>query len=89
MLFQILNTPISLSQKNTMLKTYTGLISSRMPEKKLKTWFDALMTIPFGKFKGINLKEIKPKKVKHFLDNLRVNRILLISKDQYDFMCQL
>ena len=71
MLFQILNTPISLNQKNTMLKTYTGLISSRMPEKKLKTWFDALMTIPFGKYKGINLKEIKPKKVKHFLDNLQ------------------
>ncbi len=71
MLFQILNTPISLNQKNTMLKTYTGLISSRTPEKKLKTWFDALMTIPFGKFKGINLKEVKPKKVKHFLDNLQ------------------
>lgn len=71
MLFQILNTPVSLSQKNTMLKTYTGLISSRMPEKKLKTWFDALMTIPFGKYKGIDLKEIKPKKVKHFLDNLQ------------------
>ena len=38
MLFQILNTTISLSQKNTMLKTYTGLISTRMPEKKLKLW---------------------------------------------------
>jgi len=71
MLFQILNTPLTLSQKNTMLKTYTGLISSRMPEKKLKTWFDSLMTIPFGKYKGINMKDIKPKKVKNFLDNLQ------------------
>ena len=70
-LFQILNMSISLKQKNTMLKTYSGLISSRFPEKKLKTWFDALMTIPFGKYKGINLKEIKPKKVKSFLDNLQ------------------
>jgi endopeptidase La len=48
-----------------------GLISSRMPEKKLKTWFDALMTIPFGKYKGINFKDVKPKKVKHFLDDLQ------------------
>ena len=71
MLFQILNTDISINQKNTMLKTYTGLISSRMPEKKLKAWFDSLMSIPFGKFKGINLKEIKPKKIKDFLDNLQ------------------
>jgi hypothetical protein len=71
MLFQILNTPVSLCQKNIMLKTYTGLILSRTPEKKLKTWFEALMTIPFGKFKGINLKEIKSKKVKNFLDNLQ------------------
>ena len=72
MLFQILNTPISLNQKNTMLKTYTGLISSRIPEKKLKAWFDSLMTLPFGKYKGINIKDIKPKKVKNFLDNLQI-----------------
>jgi len=70
-LFQILNTPVSLSQKNTMLKTYTILITSRTPEKKLKAWFDALMKIPFGKYKGINIKDIKPKKVKNFLDNLQ------------------
>ena len=71
MLFQILNMPVSLSQKNTMLKTYTILITSRVPEKKLKSWFDALMTIPFGKYKGIDIKDIKPKKVKKFLDNLQ------------------
>lgn len=71
MLFQILNTPVSVGQKNTMLKTYTGLILSRTPEKKLKTWFESLMTIPFGKYKGINIKDIKPKKVKSFLDNLQ------------------
>ena len=71
LLFQILNTPIPLEQKNMMLKTYTELISSRSPERKLKSWFDALMSIPFGKYKGINLKEIKPKKIKYFLDNLQ------------------
>jgi ATP-dependent Lon protease len=71
MLFQILNTPVSVGQKNTMLKTYTGLILSRTPEKKLKTWFESLMTIPFGKYQGINIKEIKPKKVKNFLENLQ------------------
>lgn len=71
-LFQILDTDIPINQKNTILKTYTSLISSRMPEKKLKLWFDSLMTIPFGKYKGINLKEIKPKKIKSFLDNLQI-----------------
>lgn len=71
MLFQILNMAVSLSQKNTMLKTYTTLITSRGPDKKLKAWFDALMTIPFGKYRGINIKDIKPKKVKNFLDNLQ------------------
>ena len=70
-LFRILDMPLSLNQKNNILKTYIGLASSRFPEKKLKTWFDALMTIPFGKYKGVNLKDMKSKKIKSFLDDLQ------------------
>ncbi len=69
-LFQIMEMPLSIGQKNHILKTYTTLMSSRFPEKKLRAWFDALMTIPFGKYKGINLNEIKPKKVMGFLNDL-------------------
>ncbi len=69
-LFRIMEMPLSIGQKNHILKTYTTLMSSRFPEKKLRAWFDALMTIPFGKYKGINLNEIKPKKVMGFLNDL-------------------
>jgi endopeptidase La len=70
-LFQIMELPLPISQKNHILKNYTSLATSRYPDNKLKTWFDALMTIPFGKYKGINLDSIKSKKVKSFLDNLQ------------------
>lgn len=69
-LFQIMEMPLSIGQKNHILKTYTSLMSSRFPEKKLRAWFDALMTIPFGKYKGINLNDIKSKKVMDFLNEL-------------------
>jgi len=70
-LFQIMELPLPIGQKNHILKNYTSLATSRYPDNKLKTWFDALMTVPFGKYKGINLDSIKSKKVKVFLDNLQ------------------
>jgi len=70
-LFQIMELPLPIGQKNHILKNYTSLATSRYPDNKLKTWFDALMTVPFGKYKGINLDSIKSKKVKAFLDNLQ------------------
>jgi ATP-dependent Lon protease len=69
-LFQIMEMPINIGQKNNIMKTYTTLTTSRSPEKKLKAWFDALMTIPFGKFKGINLSDINTNKIISFLNNL-------------------
>lgn len=70
-LFKIMEMPLPVSQKNHILKNYTELATSRHPENKLRTWFDSLMTIPFGQYKGINLTEIKSKKVKKFLDSLQ------------------
>ncbi len=70
-LFRIMDMPIELSQKNHILKTYTSLVASRFPEKKLRGWFDAVMSLPFGNYKGINLKEMEPEKIKDFLDNLK------------------
>ena len=70
-LFQIMEMPLQMNQKNQILKNYTTLTSSRFPDNKLRNWFDSLMTIPFGKYKGINMDSIKSTKVKPFLDNLQ------------------
>jgi len=70
-LFQIMELPLPISQKNHILKTYTELATCRQPENKLRNWFDSLMTIPFGHYEGINLTEIKLNNVKQFLDNLQ------------------
>jgi endopeptidase La len=70
-LFKIMEMPLPVSQKNHILKNYTELATSRHPENKLRTWFDSLMTIPFGQYKGINLNNIKAKKVRRFLDSLQ------------------
>lgn len=70
--FQIMEMPLPLSQKNHILKNYVSLSSSRHPDNKLKTWFDSLMTIPFGKYTGINLNTIKADSVKKFIKDLEV-----------------
>jgi ATP-dependent Lon protease len=77
--FKIMDMPLELGQKNTILQAYKTLTSSDNPETKLHSWFNALMTIPFGKFKGINIKSIKPRQVKTFLNKL----ILVMDKVVY------
>lgn len=71
MSFRIMELPIELNQKNHILRQYTSLISSHHPDEKLKNWFESLMTIPFGVYKGVNIRSIKTKEVKSFLDNLQ------------------
>jgi endopeptidase La len=69
-IFKILDMPLPISQKNNILKQYNTLLNNKYGENKLKNWFDAVMSIPFGQYKGINLQDIKTKNVKKFLDNL-------------------
>lgn len=71
MLFQIMELPLPMNQKNHVLKAYNTLTNSRHNDNKLRNWFDSLMTIPFGKYKGINLDSIETTKVKNFIDNLQ------------------
>ena len=71
MLFQIMELPLPLNQKNHVLKAYNTLTNSRHNDNKLRNWFDSLMTIPFGKYKGIKLDLIETSKVKSFIDNLQ------------------
>ena len=71
MLFQIMELPLPMNQKNHILKAYNTLTNSRHNDNKLRNWFESLMTIPFGKYKGINLDSIETTKVKTFIDNLQ------------------
>jgi ATP-dependent Lon protease len=73
MIFRILDLPLKIDQKNHILKTYISLLSSKHQDIKLKTWFDSLMTIPFGKYIGIELESIKLLDIKKFLDKLKNN----------------
>jgi len=71
LLFRLISTDISLSQKSYILKKYITLITSKTESNKLKTWIDAVSTLPFGKYIGTNLKKIKYNQIKFFLDNLQ------------------
>jgi ATP-dependent Lon protease len=71
MVFRIMELPIGIEQKKSILKIYTNLLVSNFPEKKLRAWFDSLMTIPFNKYSGINLNNIEPNNINEFLNNLQ------------------
>jgi len=71
MLFQIIELPLPMNQKNHVLKVYNTLTNSRQNDNKLRNWFDSLMMIPFGKYTGINLDSIETSKVKSFINNLQ------------------
>ena len=69
---KILNYPLNNQTKANILKNWLTLAKSRDADDKhkLKTWFDILMTVPFGITKGIDIGTIKPTNVKTFLDKL-------------------
>jgi endopeptidase La len=70
-LVEIMSFPIPLSQKNYIMKQYITLLNSHHPDNKLRTWVDAVLSFPFGKYKGIDLKNINSsEEVQSFLTNL-------------------
>jgi ATP-dependent Lon protease len=71
LLFKILTLDIPLSQKNHILKKYLNLVATRGESNKLKNWIDAVMTIPFGIFKGIDMKSYNSSQIKTFLETLQ------------------
>ena len=75
-LFYIMNLPLSIEQKHKILKWHKTIVTEPMSThdgEKLQTMFDALMTIPFGQYKGIDIASVKPKVVKTFLNNLETD----------------
>jgi hypothetical protein len=59
-----MNYPLNIDQKNHIYKQYKTTLEGTRPDEKLKLWFDSLMRIPFGVYKGVNFESIKPKKIK-------------------------
>lgn len=69
-LFRIMNLNIPIEQKHHILKNYISASTSRHNEK-LQQWVDAVMQIPFGEHKGINLSSLKENEVKGFIEKLQ------------------
>jgi len=70
-LVEIMSFPIQVSQKNYIMKQYITLLNSHHPDNKLRTWVDAVLSFPFGKYKGIDLKNINSQdSIQSFLTNL-------------------
>ena len=69
-LFKIITLDLPLSQKNYILKKYLSLLSSHSDNNKLKTWIDAVLTLPIGKYTSLNFKSTNHNQIKLFLDNL-------------------
>jgi ATP-dependent Lon protease len=70
LLFTLISMEIPDNQKNYIIKKYLSLVSGRSESNKLKEWIDAIVTIPFGKYIGTDMKTIKNNNIKKFLDNL-------------------
>jgi len=69
-LFQIMNFNISVEQKNYILNEY--MLSLKDPHDiKLAEWVDAVLRIPFGQYKGLDIQSMKPDEIQSFLDSLK------------------
>lgn len=70
LIFKILELPLSIQQKNYITNTYRTLETNLYPDNKLKLWFESLMKIPFGKYKGGNFCLYNHIEINNFLINL-------------------
>jgi hypothetical protein len=67
-IFKLLHSPISnIAKKNIISK-----IAHPSLDGKWKKWVEDIMKIPFGVYQGLNIDNIKPTKVKKFLDKLKI-----------------
>ena len=68
-IFRIMELPLPTSQKNFIIRQYATLNNSSHSETKLQTWFDSLMTIPFNKYTGLDINNLK--NINVFLEDLK------------------
>jgi len=70
-LLKLINMDIPIDNKNYIIKQFLSVSKSCSSNTKLKSWLDNVMKIPFGKYKGTDLKSMKPQNIKVFLDKLQ------------------
>ena len=70
-LFKLINLNIPKDQKNHIINNYFSIVNSMHDNNKLKTWLNNVLKIPFGKYMGTDLKEIKKKDVTKFMHQLK------------------
>ena len=70
-LFKILNLPLSIDKKKTLLSTLKGIGNGITENNKLKTWLENILKLPFGIYKGINISNMNKSSIKKFIKNLK------------------
>ena len=71
-LIKVLNMNTSLSVKKVLITKINKLINGQIDKSKMTSWIENAMRIPFGIYKGIDIKKLKgSKKITKFLNNLR------------------
>jgi endopeptidase La len=69
-LFRLVNLNMEKEQKNHIIKQYFRVMNSMHGNDKLKAWVSEVMKVPFGKYKGLDLKDIKKEDVSKFVKSL-------------------
>jgi endopeptidase La len=70
-LFRIINLKVNVQSKKVILNNFMSVNSSFGENNKQKTWIENVLKLPFGEYKGIDLKNLKTTKDhNNFLNNL-------------------
>ena len=69
-LFRLVNLNMEKEQKNHIIRQYFRVMNSMHGNDKLKTWVSEVLKVPFGKYKGLDLNNIKKNDVSKFVKSL-------------------
>ncbi len=69
LLFKFLSMDLPIKDKSYIIQKYLTLCAGG--STKLKAWIDSVVKIPFGINVGVDIKNMKSHKIKHFLDKLK------------------
>jgi endopeptidase La len=69
-LFRLVNLNMEKEQKNHIIRQYFRVMNSMHGNDKLKTWVSEVLKVPFGKYKGLDLTNIKKNDVSKFVKSL-------------------
>ena len=70
LLFHIMSLPLEDDLKKTLLTKLNIMDNSMGDNNKLRNWFNNFVKLPLGKYRGIDITNMKKKKVNKFLNSL-------------------